>query len=532
MAVRFLQANLNHASQAQNLFYQSLAERGIGLAIVAEPYKIPAKLTWLGNARGTAAIKSPALGESRQDTRGTTLVRWVNSVGLHVINEGRVSTCVRPQEESIVDITIGSKGAKRMVRGWRVVGDSRGETFSDHQYIEFVLDAVHYWVHHPPRGGDTGRWTLTKLDPKKLEEALMTILWGIPEGEERRDINLDVEWLRGVMREESTLNWGPGLGGPYELEEDEEISSNELQRAVKRIRSRKAPGPDGVLGKIWVWALDFLGERLRYIFNKCLRHGAFPQQWKQAKLVLLPKEGKEEGTPSAYRPICLLDEVSKIFERIIANRLVRHISREGGLHEEQYGFRAGRSTVDAISRVTSLTEEAVEGGGVALAVLLDIANAFNTLPWDREPGVRHTRRTPMPTGNSMRGSAGVSLRTPTVESHIQPSPLPSSPSWLPRHLLCRRHISAGRGEQLGDTAAKAETAVAAVVQSITGMGLGVAAQKTEALYFHSKSSGKPPRTHIRVGGTSISVGNRLKYLGLLLDGEWKFGHHFNVLALR
>ncbi|XP_072766691.1 uncharacterized protein [Anoplolepis gracilipes] len=288
-------------------------------------------------------------------------------------------------------------------------------------------------------------------------------------------------WER-PYRIESTLNWGPGLGGPYELEEDEEISSNELQRAVKRIGSRKAPGPDGVLGKIWVWALDFLGERLRYIFNKCLRHGAFPQQWKQAELVLLPKEGKEEGTPSAYRPICLLDEVSKIFERIIAKRLVRHISREGGLHEEQYGFREGRSTVDAISRVTSLTEEAVEGGGVALAVLLDIANAFNTLPWDREPGVRHTRRTPMPTGNSMRGSAGVSLRTPTVESHIQPSPLPSSPSWLPRHLLCRRHISGGRGEQLGDTAAKAETAVAVVVQSITGMGLRVAAKKKPRLF--------------------------------------------------
>lgn len=36
MAVRFFQANLNHANQAQNLFYQSLTERGIGLTIVAE----------------------------------------------------------------------------------------------------------------------------------------------------------------------------------------------------------------------------------------------------------------------------------------------------------------------------------------------------------------------------------------------------------------------------------------------------------------------------------------------------------------
>ncbi|XP_072766612.1 uncharacterized protein [Anoplolepis gracilipes] len=389
----------------------------------------------------------------------------------------------------------------------------------------------------------------------------MTILWGIPEGEERRDINLDVEWLRGVMREvcDAAMPRARVLRPRHAVywwtEEIAQLrrSSVQARRTLFRIPRRRNPeireealaayraarcALSATIRKsrasCWDELLSSLntdpwGRPYRIVLNK---HGAFPQQWKQAKLVLLPKEGKEEGTPSAYRPICLLDEVSKIFERIIAKRLVRHISREGGLHEEQYGFREGRSTVDAISRVTSLTEEAVEGGGVALAVLLDIANAFNALPWDREPGVRHTRRTPMPTGNSMRGSAGVSLRTPTVESHIQPSPLPSSPSWLPRHLLCRRHISGGRGEQLGDTAAKAETAVAVVVQSITGMGLRVAAQKTEALYFHSKSSGKPPRTHIRVGDTSISVGNRLKYLGLLLDGEWKFGHHFNVLAPR
>lgn len=56
MAVKFLQANLNHANQAQNLFYQSLIERGIGLAIVAEPYKVPVKLIWLGDDRGSAAI--------------------------------------------------------------------------------------------------------------------------------------------------------------------------------------------------------------------------------------------------------------------------------------------------------------------------------------------------------------------------------------------------------------------------------------------------------------------------------------------
>ncbi|KAL0870554.1 hypothetical protein ABMA27_005524 [Loxostege sticticalis] len=87
-------------------------------------------------------------------------------------------------------------------------------------------------------------------------------------------------------------------------------------------------------------------------------------------------------SPSAYRPIVLLDEVGKLLERIISVRLVQHLEHVGpNLSPTQFGFRAERSTVDAILRVRELAEGAVDSGGVLLAVSLDIANAFNTLPW-------------------------------------------------------------------------------------------------------------------------------------------------------
>lgn len=72
-------------------------------------------------------------------------------------------------------------------------------------------------------------------------------------------------------------------------------------------------------------------------------------------MVLLPKVGKEAGDPSAYRLLCLLDEGGNILERIIAGRLVRRLSREKcGLDDGQFGFRDGRSTIDAISRLDPL----------------------------------------------------------------------------------------------------------------------------------------------------------------------------------
>ena len=60
-----------------------------------------------------------------------------------------------------------------------------------------------------------------------------------------------------------------------------------------------------------------------------------------------------------------------------------HTSNAEDLARSQDGFRAGRSTIDAILRVRELTEEVTNQGGVVLAVSFDIVNAFNTLRWNR-----------------------------------------------------------------------------------------------------------------------------------------------------
>lgn len=159
------------------------------------------------------------------------------------------------------------------------------------------------------------------------------------------------------------------------------VTEAEFDAAVFKLRTKKtAPGLDGIPGRALVVALSELGEWVRHLFTACLAQGSFPQRWKTGKLVLLRKEGRPPDQPSAYRPIVLLDEMSKLFERVLAARLVS--SMEPVLNDRQYGFRPGRSTLDAIAKVRDLAEEEVLRGGVMMAVSLDISNAFNTLPWE------------------------------------------------------------------------------------------------------------------------------------------------------
>ena len=180
-----------------------------------------------------------------------------------------------------------------------------------------------------------------------------------------------------------------GLSSPSdettEWSEELRVTQEELLDATKRMVSRDvAPGPDGITGRVWAESMTTLAPRLRHLFTRCLREGVYPRIWRTARLVLLKKEGRPLDSPSAYRPVSLLDEVGKLFERIIATRLETHMSeRVPGWHDSQYGFRRGRSTVDAVRRVRSMVEDMVSRGGVALAVSLDVANAFNAIPWDR-----------------------------------------------------------------------------------------------------------------------------------------------------
>lgn len=132
-------------------------------------------------------------------------------------------------------------------------------------------------------------------------------------------------------------------------------------------------------------------KELANLYTLCLRKGKYPAIWKTAKLVLILKGGEtQDGLPKA-RPICLLDEVGKSFERIIANRMhewmaKRQEERFWTLSKNQFSFKQNSSTLDAILKVIRFIEEENNSGNCVIAVSLDIRNAFNSIPW------RHIRK--------------------------------------------------------------------------------------------------------------------------------------------
>ncbi|KAL0818004.1 hypothetical protein ABMA28_008546 [Loxostege sticticalis] len=87
-----------------------------------------------------------------------------------------------------------------------------------------------------------------------------------------------------------------------------------------------------------------------------------------------------------------------------------------------------------------------------------------------------------------------------------------------------------RGTTYPEAARRATAGVATIVQRIRELGLEVALEKSEALCFHRARQAPPVGAHLVVGGVRIGVGGTMKYLGLTLDGRWRFEAHFKRLA--
>ena len=156
------------------------------------------------------------------------------------------------------------------------------------------------------------------------------------------------------------------------------ISVEDVKLFIKKMK-KKAPGETQIGHQIIKQLPNNILIYITDIFNACLASGYFPKMFKSAILKLIPKDGKDNTNPQNYRSIALLDNIGKLFEKIINYRL-RNFLEENNLYNfQQYGFRQGKST----THVTNLIHECIKQNsaqGFKSAILSkDVQKAFDTV---------------------------------------------------------------------------------------------------------------------------------------------------------
>jgi hypothetical protein len=134
---------------------------------------------------------------------------------------------------------------------------------------------------------------------------------------------------------------------PREMREWNPLTLKELGKYLDDTSDSSAPGNSGLAWWIIKLGWKVAGEHIQWVLNGSLSLGIHPDHWKMATVVVIPKPNRTDYFAAKnYRPISLLECLSKLLEKAVSKRLLFTIDKYELIPTTQFGTQAFSSTLD------------------------------------------------------------------------------------------------------------------------------------------------------------------------------------------
>ena len=140
--------------------------------------------------------------------------------------------------------------------------------------------------------------------------------------------------------------------------------------------SSKAEGVDGISITMLKMCLPVIVPALCHIFDFSLQHGIFPDIWKRAQVIPIPKLSAPVE-PKDYRPVSIICVLAKVFEKIVHKQVSDYASEHNVINNNQSGFRKGHNTTTTLIKVTDEIRQSIDNRKLTLLILFDFSKAFD-----------------------------------------------------------------------------------------------------------------------------------------------------------
>ncbi|KAB5587549.1 RNA-directed DNA polymerase from transposon BS [Ceratobasidium theobromae] len=158
------------------------------------------------------------------------------------------------------------------------------------------------------------------------------------------------------------------------------ITRGEIAANLAGCSNKSAPGAHGSNYRVLRWAFAARGDLIEALYNAMISFEYHPVCFKNALITPIPKPNKFDfASPKAYRPISLLETLSKLFEKIMAARFTSLSGLHGLIPLEQFGGKDMTSCMDAGLSLIHDVESAWAAKKQASITLLDISGYFNNI---------------------------------------------------------------------------------------------------------------------------------------------------------
>ena len=154
-------------------------------------------------------------------------------------------------------------------------------------------------------------------------------------------------------------------------------------KAMQDMKSKSSYGFDNIPARILKDGSEILVKPYHRLLNKIYCQRIIPEQWKTSRILPLYKKGPKNQIEN-YRPISNLCAGSKIFERLILQRILE-IEKQSAVSltgSNQHGFKKGKSTITASAEIQSKIATLMDEDQYVAMASLDLSAAFDVVNVD------------------------------------------------------------------------------------------------------------------------------------------------------
>ena len=155
-------------------------------------------------------------------------------------------------------------------------------------------------------------------------------------------------------------------------------NKEEIYKIISTLNSNKSCGPNSIPNNILHLLQDQISNNLATICNLSFSTRVFPAILKTAKVIPIQKKNSKLEV-SNYKPISLLSNIDKIFEKLMQSRLIEFLEEKQILCYRQFGFRKDFSANHVILTLLESMQKALDGRQFACRIFIDLEKAFDTL---------------------------------------------------------------------------------------------------------------------------------------------------------
>jgi hypothetical protein len=160
-----------------------------------------------------------------------------------------------------------------------------------------------------------------------------------------------------------------------------ETDEEEVHRVIGSLNDGSSSGMDGISVKLIKFCMSSILSVIVMTFNDSLRSCIFPCSLKISKTIPIYKSGVKSQV-SNYRPISVLSNFAKIFEKLIYVRLESFYSSTNFFHSHQFGFVSKSNTSAAVLNFITFLRGSLNSRKYTSAIFIDMSKAFDCVVHD------------------------------------------------------------------------------------------------------------------------------------------------------